>query len=91
MGSVTSSSSSIAYRLENLTIRFRSSFPLLSQKYMLLAAGGTLIGGTVIGTALPWVGAIIFPSLPVAAAMGATTALIKVRSFRSLQSRPFAN
>ncbi|GAA5835368.1 hypothetical protein JCM5353_001757 [Sporobolomyces roseus] len=46
-------------------------------KYALLAAGGTLIGGTVIGTALPWVGAIIFPSLPVAAAMGATTALIK--------------
>ncbi|GAA5894912.1 uncharacterized protein JCM6883_002250 [Sporobolomyces salmoneus] len=46
-------------------------------KYALIAAGATALGGTVIGTALPWVGALVFPSLPVAAAMGATTALIK--------------
>lgn len=50
----------------------------LSQKYAIVAAGATALGGTLIGTALPWVGAIVFPSLPVAAAMGATTALIKV-------------
>ncbi|GAA5873551.1 hypothetical protein JCM16303_001162 [Sporobolomyces ruberrimus] len=46
-------------------------------KYAIVAAGATALGGTLIGTALPWVGAIVFPSLPVAAAMGATTALIK--------------
>ncbi|GAA6062299.1 hypothetical protein JCM10212_004387 [Sporobolomyces blumeae] len=46
-------------------------------KYALIAAGTTALAGTVIGTALPWVGALVFPSLPVAAAMGATTALIK--------------
>ncbi|BGP13242.1 hypothetical protein JCM10213_004988 [Rhodosporidiobolus nylandii] len=46
-------------------------------KYALIAAGTTALAGTVIGTALPWVGALVFPSVPVAAAMGATTALIK--------------
>ncbi|GAA5990951.1 hypothetical protein JCM11641_007442 [Rhodosporidiobolus odoratus] len=46
-------------------------------KYALIAAGTTALAGTVIGTALPWVGALVFPSVPVAACMGATTALIK--------------
>ncbi|BGP22105.1 hypothetical protein Rt10032_c18g5939 [Rhodotorula toruloides] len=46
-------------------------------KYTLIAAGSAALAGTVIGTALPWVGALVFPSVPVAAAMGATTALIK--------------
>ncbi|GAA6000873.1 hypothetical protein JCM10207_004700 [Rhodosporidiobolus poonsookiae] len=46
-------------------------------KYALIAAGTTALAGTVIGTALPWVGALVVPSVPVAAAMGTATALIK--------------
>ncbi|GAA5924273.1 uncharacterized protein JCM15063_005588 [Sporobolomyces koalae] len=58
-------------------LRFAFYRILRYAKYALIAAGATALGGTVIGTALPWVGALVFPSLPVAAAMGATTALIK--------------
>ncbi|GAA5910913.1 hypothetical protein JCM6882_001930 [Rhodosporidiobolus microsporus] len=46
-------------------------------KYALIGAGTAALAGTFIGTALPVVGALIVPSMPVAAAMGATTALIK--------------
>ncbi|GAA6008674.1 hypothetical protein JCM11491_003392 [Sporobolomyces phaffii] len=58
-------------------LRFAFYRLLRYAKYAVIAAGATALGGTSIGTALPWVGAVIFPSLPVAAAMGATTALIK--------------
>lgn len=44
----------------------------------MIGAGTAALAGTVLGTALPWLGALIVPSMPVAAAMGATTALIKV-------------
>lgn len=57
----------------------RADLRFFEQKYTLIAAGSAALAGTVIGTALPWVGALVFPSVPVAAAMGATTALIKVR------------
>ncbi|GAA5979056.1 hypothetical protein JCM10908_002789 [Rhodotorula pacifica] len=46
-------------------------------KYAIIGAGSAALAGTVLGTALPWLGALIVPSVPVAAAMGATTALIK--------------
>ncbi|BGP53217.1 hypothetical protein JCM8202v2_000776 [Rhodotorula sphaerocarpa] len=46
-------------------------------KYAMIGAGTAALAGTVLGTALPWLGALIVPSMPVAAAMGATTALIK--------------
>ncbi|GAA5826115.1 hypothetical protein JCM11251_007170 [Rhodosporidiobolus azoricus] len=46
-------------------------------KYAIIGAGTAALAGTFIGTALPWVGAILVPSMPVAALMGATTALIK--------------
>ncbi|GAA5860466.1 hypothetical protein JCM3774_000432 [Rhodotorula dairenensis] len=46
-------------------------------KYALVGAGTAALAGTVLGTALPWLSALIVPSMPVAAAMGATTALIK--------------
>ncbi|GAA5959839.1 hypothetical protein JCM8115_004874 [Rhodotorula mucilaginosa] len=46
-------------------------------KYAAVGAATAALAGTVLGTALPWLGALIVPSMPVAAAMGATTALIK--------------
>ncbi|KAM0750110.1 hypothetical protein T439DRAFT_289371 [Meredithblackwellia eburnea MCA 4105] len=46
-------------------------------KYALIAAGATALAGTALGTALPWIAAIAVPSVPVAAAMGLTTAVIK--------------
>ncbi|GAA5996862.1 uncharacterized protein JCM10292_006048 [Rhodotorula paludigena] len=46
-------------------------------KYAIIGAGAAALAGTFAGAALPWVGALIVPSVPVAAAMGATTALIK--------------
>ncbi|GAA5994763.1 hypothetical protein JCM5350_007985 [Sporobolomyces pararoseus] len=58
-------------------LRFAFYRLLRYAKYAIVAAGAAALGGTVIGTALPWVGALVFPSLPVAACMGATTALIK--------------
>lgn len=51
----------------------------LAQKYAIVGAGAAALAGTFAGAALPWVGALLVPSVPVAAAMGATTALIKVR------------
>ncbi|TNY23987.1 hypothetical protein DMC30DRAFT_239307 [Rhodotorula diobovata] len=46
-------------------------------KYAIVGAGAAALAGTFAGAALPWVGALLVPSVPVAAAMGATTALIK--------------
>ncbi|CEQ39181.1 SPOSA6832_00706, partial [Sporobolomyces salmonicolor] len=46
-------------------------------KYALIAAGATALAGTAIGAALPWVGALVVPSVPVAALMGLTTAAVK--------------
>jgi len=46
-------------------------------KYAAIAAGTTALAGTAIGVALPWLGALIVPSVPVAAAMGLTTSVIK--------------
>ncbi|BGP37175.1 hypothetical protein JCM10450v2_001081 [Rhodotorula kratochvilovae] len=46
-------------------------------KYAIVGAGAAALAGTFAGVALPWVGALIVPSAPVAAAIGATTALIK--------------
>lgn len=48
------------------------------QKYAVVGAGVAALGGTVLGTALPWVSMLVLPSIPVAAAMGVTTAAIKV-------------
>ncbi|GAA5902819.1 hypothetical protein JCM8208_006484 [Rhodotorula glutinis] len=46
-------------------------------KYAIVGAGAAALAGTFAGAAIPWVGALLVPSVPVAAAMGATTALIK--------------
>lgn len=46
-------------------------------KYAVVGAGVAALGGTVLGTALPWVSMLVLPSIPVAAAMGVTTAAIK--------------
>jgi len=46
-------------------------------KYTLVAAGVAALAGTFAGTALPWVAAIAVPSVPVAAAIGLTTAVVK--------------
>lgn len=46
-------------------------------KYAAIAAGTTALAGTLIGTALPAVGALLVPSVPVAAAIGLTTSVIK--------------
>ncbi|GAA5832774.1 hypothetical protein JCM3766R1_007037 [Sporobolomyces carnicolor] len=77
----SSAPNSLVTRSSLKTVRYVLRFAfyrlLRYAKYALIAAGATALGGTVIGTALPWVGALVFPSLPVAAAMGATTALIK--------------
>lgn len=60
-----------------------------SQKYAAVAAGCTALAGTMAGAALPWVAAIAVPSVPVAAAIGLTTAAIKVRLSPSNQlARP---
>lgn len=50
-----------------------------SSKYAALAAGATALAGTALGASLPWIAAIAVPSVPVAAAIGLTTAVIKVR------------
>lgn len=47
-------------------------------KYAALAAGTAALAGTALGTSLPWIAAIAIPSVPVAAAIGLTTAVIKV-------------
>lgn len=48
-----------------------------SQKYAAIAAGTTALAGTLLGGTLPIIGAILVPSVPVAAAMGLTTAAIR--------------
>jgi hypothetical protein len=49
------------------------------QKYAAIAAGTTALAGTLLGTAIPVIGALAVPSVPVAAAIGLTTSVIKVR------------
>ncbi|GAA5850921.1 hypothetical protein JCM8547_009131 [Rhodosporidiobolus lusitaniae] len=46
-------------------------------KYAAIAAGTTALAGTVLGAALPAIGALVVPSVPVAAGMGLATAAIK--------------
>ena len=48
-----------------------------AQKYAAIAAGTTALAGTLLGGTLPIIGAILVPSVPVAAAMGLTTAAIR--------------
>ncbi|GAA6030055.1 hypothetical protein JCM8097_009233 [Rhodosporidiobolus ruineniae] len=65
--------------LRSLRYAFRFIFWRLVRyaKYAVIAAGTTALAGTVIGAALPWVGALVVPSIPVSAAIGLTTAVIK--------------
>ncbi|KAK4056258.1 hypothetical protein OIO90_002701 [Microbotryomycetes sp. JL221] len=46
-------------------------------KYSLIAAGSAALAGTIIGPMVPIVGALAVPSIPVAAGIGLTTAVIK--------------